>query len=146
MPDAVDRDSLCIRPCTFAEVAAVLELWREAGAVRSATDEPPVLQELLARDADALLVAEVDGRLIGSLIATWDGWRGHLYRLAVAHEFRQRGIGKALVSEGEERLRSKGARRISVLVLEAEKGANAFWQAVGYSLDRRIVRYVQTIG
>ncbi len=145
MPIPLDGDRLCIRPCAAVEVESVLELWRAAGAVPSASDDPSVLRELLARDAEALLVAEAGGRLVGSLIAAWDGWRGHMYRLAVVSEFRRRGIARALVAEGEQRLAAKGARRISVLVLEAERGATAFWDAVGYSHDHRIARYARTI-
>ncbi len=139
-------DAVRIRPCTAADVEAVLDLWRAAGSVPSATDDPSVLRELLVRDADALLVAEVGGRLVGSLIAAWDGWRGHMYRLAVLDGFRRRGIATALVAEGEQTLRAKGARRITALVLEAEKGATAFWKAAGYTHDRRIARFVRTIG
>lgn len=142
---ALDGDGLRIRPCAAGEVEAVLDLWREAGAVPSVSDDASVLRDLLARDVEALLVAEVSCRLVGSLIAAWDGWRAHMYRLAVVTEFRRRGIARALVAEGEQRLRARGARRISVLVLEAEKGAMAFWNAAGYNFDRRIARFARTI-
>lgn len=35
---------------------------------------------VLVLDQDALLVAARDGRIIGTLIAGWDGWRGSIAR------------------------------------------------------------------
>src|SRR5829696_6246427 len=56
----------------------------------------------------ALLISERPGRVIGTLIAAWDGWRGNMYRLAVAVEERRSGVGLALVRAGEEHLRDCG--------------------------------------
>ncbi len=46
---------------------------------------------LLNRDPDAVILAEHDGELIGSIIAGWDDWRCHLYRLAVRPAWRRQG-------------------------------------------------------
>ena len=93
---------------------------------------------------DALLVAEIDGRVVGSLIAAFDGWRGNLYRLAVEPSHRRRGVARELVAEGERRLAAVGCRRISALVLRDEGPATALWAAAGYERAERIVRYVKT--
>ena len=61
----------------------MLALWREAGSVPGVSDDPASLERLLETSADALLVAQVEGRVAGTVIAGWDGWRGSLYRLAV---------------------------------------------------------------
>ncbi len=114
--------------------------------VPGVTDDPASVRALLAADEGALLVAELDARVVGSLITAWDGWRGNMYRLAVAPEDRRRGIARALVAEGERRLRAKGARRISALVVEADGDAVGFWADAGYSLDGRLGRFVKTLG
>src|SRR5215217_7988707 len=72
-----------------------------------------VLSRLRARDPGALLVARRDGRVVGTLIAAWDGWRGNMYRLAVAVDHRRRGVGLELVRAGERRLYECGARRVT---------------------------------
>ena len=86
---------------------------------------------IVASDHAWLLVAEADGRIAGTLIAAWDGWRGNFYRLAVLPELRRRGIAAALVRAGEERLRAAGARRLAAIVRRRPTAAG-FWTAAGY--------------
>jgi len=133
---------LTIRSGVEAELEQVLALWREAEAVPGATDSEAALVRLLETGPDGLLVAEVEGELVGTLIAAWDGWRGNLYRLAVARSHRRQGIARTLLAEGERRLREKGAVRISALAI-AESEAPGLWTAVGYSPDTRVRRFVK---
>lgn len=93
----------------------------------------------------ALLVAELEGELVGALIAAWDGWRGNMYRLAVRPECRRQGIGLALTRAGEEHLRRSGARRVTALVAFDDQRASGFWDRAGYPLDREIGRRVRNI-
>jgi len=134
-----------IRPARADELEAILELWSETGLGLRATDAPGSLEELLVADPDALLVAEEDGRIVGTLIAGWDGWRGNLYRLGVLPEYRRRGIGAALVREGERRLTERGAIRIVAAVGTDRRGADVFWEAVGYERDGSAQRFVRNL-
>src|SRR5580658_5096153 len=93
-----------IRVAAPNDVEAVLLLWREAETHATTTDDVESLERLMAYDAGALLVAESDGRLVGSVIAGWDGWRGSIYRLAVAPSHRRGGLGRRLTRAAEDRL------------------------------------------
>jgi ribosomal protein S18 acetylase RimI-like enzyme len=106
-----------IRSATEDDIEAILELWLDGTSVVSLTDNPEGVRGLLARDPDALLVAEEDGRLLGTLIAAWDGWRAAIYRLVGAPEARRRGVASALVRHAEERFRALGARRVGANVI-----------------------------
>jgi ribosomal protein S18 acetylase RimI-like enzyme len=135
-----------IRPAVEADLASVLDLWSRARSTGASTpDDEDVLRRLLARDAEALLVAEEDGQVVGTLIVGWDGWRGNLYRLAVAPEFRRRGIAKRLISEGEEHLRALGCRRVTVLVWREDAPAAGVWAAASYEDDDGVARFVRNL-
>ena len=136
---------LSIRDARLADVEAVLQLWRQAGATPSVTDTADDLRRALAAGPANVLVADVDGRLVGSIIGAFDGWRGNIYRLAVDPGYRRRGIARALVAEVEQRLARHGAKRITALVEKAIPWATGFWPAVGYGLDNRIVRHVRSL-
>jgi len=92
-----------------------------------------------------VLVAEADQRIVGSLIATFDGWRGNMYRIAVHPDYRRRGIGRALVKEGERCLTKQGAKRITALVEEKYPWATAFWSNIGYEIEPGIVRFFRNL-
>lgn len=132
-----------IRPAAAADIDAVLALWRAAGSAPSATDDAPGVRALLDHDGDALLVAVVDGVVVGSLIAAWDGWRGHLYRMAVHPDHRRQGVAAALAAEGERRLAARGCRRIDAIVLDEATPARALWASVGYREQDDVARWVK---
>jgi ribosomal protein S18 acetylase RimI-like enzyme len=127
---------VAIRPCRSDECAGVLDLWKEAEATPSATDRLEELVRLVSENGDLFLVAEDNGRLVGTVIGGWDGWRGNIYRLAVLPEYRRRGVGRALIQEAERRLSAKHALAMS------------FWDSLsdmGYQRDPRMVRYVKIL-
>ena len=74
--------------------------------------------------------------IVGSVIATFDGWRGNMYRIAMHPDLRRRGIAIALVREGERRLVEQGCIRIAAIVLLDEEHATGFWAAAGAGAAR----------
>jgi GNAT superfamily N-acetyltransferase len=113
---STDPAAVRLRTGTYHDIANVLKLWREAETAPSTTDDPDGLNLLLAAAPSSLVIAEYQAQIVGTLIATFDGWRGNLYRLAVQPAHRRRGVARSLVIEGEHRLRSAGARRITALI------------------------------
>ena len=133
-------DTFFIRECRPEEADALLGLWQAAGTSPSVTDTVADIQRTIESQA-SVLVAEANQRIVGSLIATFDGWRGNMYRIAVHPDYRRRGIGRVLVEEGERRLTKQGAKRITALVEEKYPWATAFWSSVGYEIEPGIVRF-----
>lgn len=137
--------SWSIRPCSPDEASALLALWKQADATPSATDNAEAIQRVVQESSACVLVTEADGQLVGSIIGTFDGWRGNIYRLAVHPDYRRLGIARAMLAEIHIRLKNKGAKRITALVEKDHPRAIEFWQGVGYQLDHRMVRYIQDL-
>jgi ribosomal protein S18 acetylase RimI-like enzyme len=132
-----------IRDCQLQDVEAILQLWRQAEATPGVTDNADDLRRAVDDSPAHVLVAEVQAQIVGSIIGTFDGWRGNIYRLAVHPDYRRRGVARALVAEVEKRLARQGAKRITALVEKDHPWAMTFWEAVGYRLDERVVRRVR---
>jgi ribosomal protein S18 acetylase RimI-like enzyme len=138
-------DHLSIRACRPEDIEKVLELWRQSKATPSVTDTANDLRHAIVESPAHLVGAEIGGRVIGSILGTFDGWRGNIYRLTVHPHYRRQGIARALVAEVEKQLIRQGAKRMTALVEKDKLEAMSFWESVGYFVDERIVRRVRTL-
>lgn len=135
---------ITFRAATRDDVVAVLRLWREAEAEPTSTDDVESLARLVDHDPEALVLALVDGRLVGSVIAGWDGWRGTIYRLVVAPDLRRRGLASRLLERAERRLAEQGAVRLQATVVAANPRATGFWRAGRWSENPGQLRFTKT--
>lgn len=134
------------RYATDRDIARVMKFWRDhQDDASSATADADSIRTLIRHDPEALLFCEDGDTLVGTVISAWDGWRGSLYRLVVAHEARRRGVARRLVEAGEARLRALGARRMHLVVLRANAGARAAWEALGYVEDTHDTRFTKML-
>ena len=112
----------------------VYQLWQDAGEgihLRR-SDEPDEIHKILQRDPDLFLVAEFEGRIIGTVLGGFDGRRGMVYHLTVEKAYRRQGIGRLLMEELEKRLRAKGCIRYYLLVTRDNAEAIAFYEKQGW--------------
>lgn len=138
----IDMD---IRPALPSDAEAVLGFWEAAAEGTSISDDVEGVRRLIERDPEALLLAESQGALVGTVIAGWDGWRASLYRLAVHPSHRRRGISKALLAAAEERFVKLGGRRGDAMVLQANERAQHAWAAAGYRREEQWRRWTKPL-
>ena len=135
-----------LRVAGSRELVAVLAFWATAAEnAGRPPDTPAALAALHLRDPDALILAVDGDRIVGTIIAGWDGWRCHLYRLAVDPQRRRNGIGAALIAAAEDRIRSLGGTRIDAMVLDDNSGAHAVWAARGYHRQEDWSRWIKPL-
>lgn len=134
---------LRIRTAAPHEAEAVLAFWKEAAEGTSITDDVAGVRGLISRDPAALILAESEGAIVGSVIAGFDGWRCSLYRLAVLPSHRRRGISATLLAAAEKRFTAAGGRRGDAMVLEANERAHRAWASAGYRREDHWRRWVK---
>ena len=123
----------------ISEADAAASLWEEAGLVRSWNDPHADIAAALACPTSTILAARDAGRLIGTIMAGYDGHRGWLYYVAVADGHRGSGLGRALVAAAEQWLSGQGARVIRLMVRGENEAVTGFYQALGYEDGEMIV-------
>lgn len=125
-----------IRPFRLDDAQAVIALWSNAGLTRPWNDPQRDIERKLAQQADGFLVALDDAqRLVGSVMAGYDGHRGWVNYLAVAHDARHRGIGRALMQAAEVFVRSLGAPKLNLQLREGNVAAALFYERLGYHAE-----------
>lgn len=68
----------------------------------------------------------------------YDGHRGWIYSLAVDETERHGGLGSALMSEIEEKLRTLGCLKVNLQVLRSNVGVIEFYEKLGFSVEERV--------
>jgi ribosomal protein S18 acetylase RimI-like enzyme len=117
-----------------ADYETALQLWQNAGEGIGIgpSDQADEIAKKLQRDPDLFLVAEDGGCLVGTVIGGFDGRRGMIYHLAVAPDYRRKGLANQLMDEVETRLRARGCRKAYLLVKQGNWSASAFYQKRGW--------------
>ena len=115
-------------------------------------DDPPwnsAEEAIPAKQAfqpELFLVAVDDGKVIGTIMAGYDGHRGWLYCVAVATQHRRCGIGSALVREAEIRLRALGCHKINLQIRLSNLPVQAFYDRLGYATEDRVSMGKRLVG
>ncbi len=124
-----------VRPYEAADMDAVIALWRACELTRPWNDPARDVERKLAMADDLLLVGTVDGRVVGTVMAGYEGHRGWINYLAVDPNERSAGHGRALMGAAENRLRELGCPKINLQVRATNPDAIAFYQRIGFTVD-----------
>lgn len=135
-----------IRPAVRSDVGEVLEFWARAAENEARpTDSAADVERLIDRDPEALVLATLGSEIVGTIIVGWDGWRCHVYRLAVDPERRQHGIGTALLAHAEEQFREAGGKRVDAMVLDVNELGQSIWSGRGYAPQPEWSRWIKPL-
>jgi len=93
------------------------------------------IQRKLRVRPDLFLVGLVDGQVVASVMAGYEGHRGWLNYLAVAPEWQRRGYARAIVAEAERLLREAGCPKINLQVRTSNQAVIEFYRRLGYAPD-----------
>ena len=124
-----------IRTFEPADAAAVIELWRVCDITRPWNDPARDIERKVTVADDLFLVGMIDGVVVATVMAGYEGHRGWVNYLAVDPKHRGSGLGRALMSEAEVRLRARGCPKINLQVRTSNPAAIAFYERIGFAVD-----------
>ena len=124
-----------IRPYRESDEGLVVALWHDCGLVRPWNDPVKDIERKLRIQRELFLVGFLDGRLVATVMAGYEGHRGWVNYLAVAPDSRKRGFGRLLMDEAEAHLREMGCPKINLQVRRPNAEAAGFYRSIGYAED-----------
>jgi ribosomal protein S18 acetylase RimI-like enzyme len=114
---------------------AVIALWQQCDLVRPWNDPHRDICRKLKVNPEWFLVGLVDGQVVATVMAGYEGHRGWLNYLAVAPEFQRRGLARGIVVEAERLLREAGCPKINLQIRTSNQAVIEFYRRLGYSVD-----------
>jgi len=124
-----------IRPFQLQDEDAVVALWKTCDLVRPWNDPHKDIQRKLRVQPALFLVGELNRRIVGTVMAGYEGHRGWINYLAIAPAYQRCGYGRLLMAEAEHLLRAAGCPKINLLVRSTNRAVIEFYRRLGYATD-----------
>ena len=130
--------TLHIRPYQPQDQEAVVGLWTTCGLVAPHNDPWRDIERKCRVNPEWFLVGVLDGILVASCMAGYEGHRGWINYLAVSPDCRRKGIATQIMQRAEMLLLTAGCPKINLQVRETNQAVIAFYESLGYANDRVI--------
>ena len=119
--------------------AEVTALWQLIFSYKEARNAPEfIIDQKISVNDGLFFVANENGRVIGTIMAGYDGHRGWIYALAVLPDERKMRVGSQLLDYAEEKLKSLGCSKINLQILSSNESVKQFYMKNGYIIEERI--------
>lgn len=138
-------DRINVRPVLEDELEEMQRVWVESGLpVRPMGRDTIENLRTQRKSSPDLFIGAFEGdRMVGVVLASDDGRKGWINRLAVVPEARRRGVGRMLVDACEAALRRRG-RGIFCILIEGENPASdTLFQDMSYKREDDIIYYAK---
>jgi ribosomal protein S18 acetylase RimI-like enzyme len=129
------EENVAIRTFRADDYEPVMALWKASGLPYkpNGRDSREKIVKEIAQGTATFLTAVKGETIIGTVLATHDGRKGWINRLAVATEFRGLGIAQRLLEEAEKALSDGGIEIIACLIEDYNEVSMSFFQKSGYT-------------
>lgn len=134
----MSENPIAIRSYRAPDESAVIALWRECDLLRPQNDPRKDIARKLRVNPEWFIVAEIEGRIVGAVMAGYEGHRGWINYLAVEPGRRKTGVGRQLMTEVERVLRAAGCPKINLQVRPENQAAIAFYERLGFVVEGAI--------
>ena len=113
----------------------VIELWQKCGLVAPQNNPKCDIERKLKVNPEWFLVGELEGRIVATCMAGYEGHRGWINYLAVSPKYRRQGLATLMMQEAENVLKDTGCPKINLQIRASNKGVIAFYEAIGFKKD-----------
>ena len=117
----------------------VIALWNSVFGYSEPRNKPAfIIDKKLAVDDNLFFVALEKDKIVGTIMAGYDGHRGWIYSMAVLPEFRNKEIGTKLLKHAENELKKLGCVKINLQIHIRNELVKEFYIKNGYEIEDRL--------
>jgi len=145
MSEDTDNNNPQIQRILPSCIEALLDFWRAVPGIESSSgDDIEALRLFLEKNPSSCLVIKEGRQIAGTVLGGFDGRRGYIYHLAVHPERQGRGWGRLLAEKVCRELKSLGAKKIHLFVLNENTNAIKFYEHNGWNKreDIQVMTYI----
>ncbi|OUM08226.1 GNAT family acetyltransferase [Pseudomonas syringae] len=114
----------------------VIQLWKTVFNDDAPQNRPDLsIDKKRAVNDRLFFVAIMGNKVVGTLLAGYDGHRGWLYSVAVDPQQRGNRLGTALVRHAEQALTRLGCVKINLQIHTFNESVQAFYKTLGYAQE-----------
>lgn len=128
-------DPFVIAEYSSDDEADMIGLWQECGLVVPWNNPLSDIARKMADSPELFYSGKIDGQLVASCMAGYDGHRGWIYFLAVAKSQQRTGLAAKLVAHVEAKLIELGCPKMELMVRDTNREVITFYEAIGFGLD-----------
>ncbi len=124
-----------IRQYKTDDIEHVIELWTECGLVAPQNNPKRDIERKLKVNPELFLVGELEGKVIATCMAGYEGHRGWINYLAVSPKYRRKGYAAKMMQEAEKILKEAGCPKINLQIRTSNMDVIEFYKAIGFKMD-----------
>ncbi len=124
-----------IREMQLEDYGQVHALWMtiHGFGIRSIDDSREGVSRFLKRNPHTSVVAQCQGRVIGSILCGHDGRRGCFYHVCVHEAYRKQGIGKSMAVFALKALQKEQINKVSLIAFKENESGKHCWKRGGWT-------------
>jgi ribosomal protein S18 acetylase RimI-like enzyme len=124
-----------IRPYQPSDEEAIIQLWIDCDLVVPQNNPKRDIERKLKVNSEWFLVGTLDGEVIASCMAGYEGHRGWINYLAVSPKYRRHGLATRMMNEAEHLLKKAGCPKINIQIRSTNREVIEFYKSVGFDFD-----------
>jgi ribosomal protein S18 acetylase RimI-like enzyme len=124
-----------IRSFELTDEEAVVQLWLQCGLTVPHNDPRKDIRRKLKVNPEWFLIGEMNGQVVSTCMAGYEGHRGWINYLAVTPDFRKQGLGREIMEHAERLLLDAGCPKINLQIRSGNEGVMRFYERLGYKPD-----------
>lgn len=138
---------IAVREMTLDDYEQMYDLWTRIKGfhIREIEDSKEGIARFLKKNPNNSVVAELDGKIVGTILCGHDGRRGSFYHVCVDPLLQKHGIAGQMVEFALASLKRDEITNVCLIAFKVNDIGNHYWKKMGWKKRDDIYYYNYTL-